>query len=37
MNNKNDYLNIVYNTKLRPLTNYPFRLSKYLINKYNLK
>ena len=37
MNTKNDYLNVVYNTKLRPLTNYPFRLSQYIINKYNLK
>ena len=37
MNTKNDYLNVVYNTNLRPLTNYPFRLSQYIINKYNLK
>ena len=36
-NNKTDYLNIVYDKKLRPLTDYPAKLSSYIIKKYNLK
>lgn len=32
-----DYLKIVYNTKDRPLTNYPEKLVNYLFDSFNLK
>jgi SAM-dependent methyltransferase len=31
-----DYLDVSYDPKLRPLTNYPFKLAKYLFDKYDL-
>ena len=32
-----DYLNIVYNIKVRPLTSYPEKLVHYLFKTFNLK
>tara|TARA_B100000242_G_C43052554_1_gene491863 strand:- start:384 stop:1070 length:687 start_codon:yes stop_codon:yes gene_type:complete len=34
---KNDYLDIIYNEQARPLTKYPYKLSNFLIKKYNLE
>ena len=34
---QNDYIAVVYNEKDRPFTNYPDRLAKYLVSRYNLK
>jgi len=33
----NKYLEIVYNLKNRPLTNYPEKLAKYVVKNYNIK
>ena len=33
---KNKYLEVVYNTKDRPLTNYPEKLVKYLVKNYKI-
>jgi ubiquinone/menaquinone biosynthesis C-methylase UbiE len=32
-----DYLNVVYDKKIKPITKYPGKLIDYLINRYNLK
>ena len=37
MNSKNDYLEVVYNTEDRPLTEYPNKLTKHLFEIFNLK
>ena len=37
MNNKNDYLKVIYNKNLRPITNYPDKLISFLIKKYKIK
>ncbi len=37
MNNKNDYLKVIYNKNLRPITNYPDKLVSFLINKNKIK
>jgi len=34
---KNSYLDVVYNEKVRPKTNYPEKLVQYLINRFNIK
>lgn len=34
---ENKYLETVYNDNLRPITNYPSKLIKYLIKRFNLK
>jgi len=34
---KRDYVDVVYNEKDRPLTNYPDALAKYLFDRYELK
>ena len=35
--NKVNYIDIVYNQKDKPFTKYPYKLSKYLTNKFLLK
>ena len=37
MSNFKDYIDVVYNTKDRPLTSYPSLLIKYLIKRYSIK
>ena len=39
MTSKNnlDYVNVIYNTKDKPITSYPGKLTRYLFNRYNLK
>jgi SAM-dependent methyltransferase len=37
MNNKRDYVDVVYNEVDRPLTEYPQKLASYLFNRYSLK
>ena len=32
-----NYLNVIYDSKRRPNTNYPYILTKYLFNRFNLK
>ena len=32
-----DYLNVVYDKKIRPINKYPGKLIDYLINRYKLK
>ncbi len=34
---KNNYLDVVYNEKERPLTEYPDKLTSYLFETYELK
>ena len=33
----NDYLNIVYDEKLRPYTDYPAKLTQFLFEKFNMQ
>lgn len=37
MNNKKDYVDVVYDENIRPYTDYPSIFIKYLISRYNLK
>lgn len=36
MSENNNYINVVYDEKIRPKTDYPSKLIKYLINRFNL-
>ena len=36
MNKKHDYVNTIYDENLKPFTNYPGKLAKYLISRLNM-
>ena len=36
-NNKLDYVQVIYDDEKKPLTSYPYHLTKYIFERYKLK